>query len=602
MDEASRRSFGRETPHPVANLMDIYQDQSAPVAHRVEDLLGRMSVEQKAGLLFHPMAVFGDPETDNGLTKSPSVVSMISERGITHFSVLGSSPDGGSFAKWHNQIQRIAAEQPLAIPVTLSSDPRHSFTDNPLAAALAGPFSQWPEPIGLAAIGSSEVVEDFANYARQEYLAVGIRVALHPQIDLATEPRWCRISGTFGEDAELAARLARAYISGFQQGPLGPHSVATMAKHFPGGGPQKDGEDPHFDYGREQIYPGEAFDLHLKPFEAAIVAGGSQIMPYYGMPIGTRYEEVGFAFNRSVICELLRESLGFDGIVCTDWGILTDSELFGEFVPARAWGVEHLGLDDRILKAVDAGIDQFGGEYCVDAVVRLVGSGDITASRLDVSAGRLLREKFRLGLFDSCFVDEDRADEVVGNHEFRQAGLRAQSASVTILANGAHSAARLPLSSHISVYVEGINEAALRAYAEPASDPMHAQVAILRVKAPYEPRQHGFERLFHAGSLEFPESEMARLVAVCRRVPTIIDVTLDRPAVLGPLPEEAGSLVATYGCSDEALLAVLFGASQPMGSLPFDLPSSMAAVVASRTDVPFDTHAPAFRLGHGIRY
>ena len=148
-------------------------------------------------------------------------------------------------------------------------------------------FSQWPEPIGLAATGDAALVQQFGDIARQEYLAVGIRVALHPMADLATEPRWARINGTFGEDAELASRMVSAYIRGFQGEKLGPHSVACMTKHFPGGGPQKDGEDPHFSYGKDQVYPGNNFDYHLIPFEAAFQAGTAQIMPYYGMPVGT---------------------------------------------------------------------------------------------------------------------------------------------------------------------------------------------------------------------------------------------------------------------------------------------------------------------------
>ena len=215
---------------------------------------------------------------------------------------------------------------------------------------LAGSFSQWPEPIGLAAIGDVELVASFADIARHEYTAVGLRVALHPQVDLATEPRWARQVASFGEDADLSGRLASAYIRGFQRDELGPESVATMTKHFPGGGPQKDGEDPHFAYGREQVYPGGMFDLHLKPFEAALAAGTSQIMPYYGMPVGTQYEEVGFGFNRSVITGLLRERYGFDGIVCTDWGLITDHEIAGAPFPARAWGAEHLSLRERMIK------------------------------------------------------------------------------------------------------------------------------------------------------------------------------------------------------------------------------------------------------------
>ena len=176
----------------------------------------------------------------------------------------------------------------------------------------------------------------YADIARQEYLAAGIRVALHPQIDLATEPRWARIGMTFGEDADLTSTLVTAYIRGFQGERLGSSSVATMTKHFPGGGPQKDGEDPHFAYGREQVYPGGRIDYHLQPFRAAIAAGTSQMMPYYGMPVGTDWEEVGFAFNHDVITDLLRGELGFDGIVCTDWGLVADSVILGQPMPARA--------------------------------------------------------------------------------------------------------------------------------------------------------------------------------------------------------------------------------------------------------------------------
>src|SRR5579863_9278137 len=283
-----------------------YRDSHLPVDQRVNDLLARMSLEDKAGLLFHAMTFAGDVDTANTMFPLRPPRKMIDD-GLRHFSVFASLPDGRAFAEWHNTLQRIAADHPLAIPVTLSSDPRHHFNDNPLASVRAGPFSQWPEPLGLAAIGSEELVREFADIARQEYVAVGLRVALHPQIDLATEPRWVRISATFGEDADLTSRLAVAYIRGFQTEVLGIDSVATMAKHFPGGGPQKDGDDPHFSWGREQVYPGGNFQYHLEPFRAAIRAGTSQIMPYYGMPVGTEYEEVGFSYNKAIITGILRE-------------------------------------------------------------------------------------------------------------------------------------------------------------------------------------------------------------------------------------------------------------------------------------------------------
>jgi beta-glucosidase len=581
-----------------------YQDPSLAVRQRVADLLGRMTTEDKVGLFFHTVAPFGDPEVSDPMFGFPSLRSLVTERRMTHFSVLGAPPDGRQFAAWHNALQRIAAEHPLGIPVTLSSDPRHHFNDNPAMSIMAGPFSQWPEPIGLAAIGSESLMERFADIARQEYLAVGLRVALHPQVDLSTEPRWCRITGTFGEDAELTTRLAVAYVRGFQGPDLGPASVATMTKHFPGGGPQKDGTDPHFSGGREQVYPGGNLEYHLRPFAAVIEAGGSQIMPYYGMPVGTDLEEVGFAFNRGVVTGILRERLGFEGIVCTDWGLLVGRPEFGEMGVAKAWGVEHLSAEERIVVALDAGVDQFGGESCTEILLALVRAGSVPEVRLDQSAARILAEKFRLGLFDAPFVDEDAADAVVGSSTFRAEGMQAQRDSLTLLTNRERSGApMLPLSRGLRVYAEGLTDDGLHGFAAQVESVEDADVAILRVHAPYEVRSDDpFAQLFHSGSLEFPDEELARITAVCAAVPTVVEIYLDRPAVLGDLVDDAAAIVANFGVCESALVDVLFGVSAPQGKLPFDLPRSMEAVLASASDVPFDSEDPAFRFGHGLSY
>ena len=580
-----------------------YQDPTLDIEQRISDLLSRMSLEDKTGLLFHQLITVADPAEPNRAFGIPATASMITRRRMNHFNVFGAGATGRDFAQWQNAVQRTAAELPLGIPVTLSSDPRHSFTDNPGTAMLAGPFSQWPEPLGLAAIGSEELVETFGDIARREYLAVGLRVALHPQIDLATEPRWSRASGTFGEDAELTSRLVAAYIRGFQGTDVGPHSVATMVKHFPGGGPQKDGHDPHFAYGREQVYPGGRFEYHLKPFIAAIEAGAAQMMPYYGMPVGTQYEEVGFGFNKSIITGILRERLGFEGVVCTDWGLLTDVSILGTPMPARAWGVESLSREDRMLKVLEAGADQFGGELCTDVLIGLVQGERLDEARLDVSARRLLRDKFRLGLFENPFVDEDAADVVVGNAEFRAAGAAAQRDSIALLTNAVvFDAPTLPLARGLKVYSEGLDPARLVGFGEAVGSPAEADVAILRLQAPFTPGNGGFEAFFHNGSLAFPDEEVSRILALANAVPTVLDVHLDRPAILTDFIDAASAIVANFGASDEALLAVLFGDAQPKGSLPFDLPRSMAAVENSREDVPFDTEAPVFRFGHGLRY
>lgn len=517
---------------------------------------------------------------------------------MNHFNVVDTATPG-QFARWHNRLQQLAAETRLGIPVTLSSDPRHASSANPNTSVLSGQFSRWPEPLGLAATRDPRLVEQFADTVRQEYLAVGLRLALHPQVDLASEPRWSRTVGTFGADPDLASLLVRGYIRGLQGKRLGRHSVAAMTKHFPGAGPQKDGEDAHFADGREQVYPGGRFGDHVKPFLAALEAGTAQVMPYYGMPVGTRYEPVGFGFNRDVITGLLRERMGFTGIVCTDWGLLTEARYHGESRPARAWGVESLSPIQRAHKALDAGADQFGGEARPDLVVCLVASGQLSESRVDVSVRRLLREKFFLGLFDHRYVDPDAAEAMVGRPDFRAAGVAAQRASVTVLTN-ASSLARLPLLPGLRVYAEGMQPAVLARYATPAIGLDDADVAILRIEAPYEHRRGKFAAFFHSGSLEFPPAELARILAVIDTVPTIVDIYLDRPAIVTPLADRGATLVASFGVADEPLLDVLTGRDHPRGRLPFDLPRSMAAVVAGAPDVAFDATNPVFPFGHGL--
>lgn len=589
---------------PQAQAVDTsFRDASLPVAERVEILLGQMTVEEKAGLFFHTMVVPGENgglEPSNSPFMLPGVTEMVLDQGMTHFNVLGSAPSGAELAGWHNAVQKLAASTRLGIPVTLSTDPRHHFSNNPGASILAGPFSQWPETLGFGALADEELTEAFGDMARQEYAAVGLRVALHPQIDLATEPRWGRQNGTFGENAELTARLGAAYIRGFQGETLGANSVSTMTKHFPGGGPQLDGEDPHFAHGREQIYPGDNFEYHLKPFEAAFEAGTSQLMPYYGMPVGTEHEEVGFGFNKSVITGLARERYGFDGIVCTDWGLLSDAQIMGEPFPARAWGVEHLSVAERMAKVIEAGVDQFGGEAIPELLVQLVHESTVTLARLDESARRLLREKFILGLFDAPFVDVEAAGRIVGNPAFRAAGERAQREALTVLANGDDGAPTLPLRRGIRIYAEGLDPSTAAGYGTLVDSPAEAEVAVLRLTAPFEPRPGVFEGFFHQGSLAFGQEEVERINAVCAAVPTVLEIYLDRPAILTPFAGTAAALVVDFGASDHAVLDVLFGDSLARGRLPFELPSSMASVAESRPDMPSDTADALFPFGHGI--
>nr|WP_031146450.1 glycoside hydrolase family 3 N-terminal domain-containing protein [Streptomyces xanthophaeus] len=591
--------------------MEPYEDPRLPVAERVADLLARMTLEEKAGLLFHTMITINpdgslvepEPGAPDDDPMRASTSAMVTGKLMSHFNLFGAAAPR-RMAEWNNRLQDLAATTRLGIPVTVSTDPRNGFVDNPAASVHTEGFSLWPEPPGLAAVDDEELVRSHADIVRQEYLAVGIRLALHPTADLATEPRWPRVLGTFGSDAEVAARLVAAYIRGLQGEVLGRDSVSAMTKHFPGAGPQLNGEDAHFPYGREQVYPGGNFDYHLIPFEAAFAAGTSQVMPYYAMPVGTPYDEVGFGFNKGVITGLLREKYGFDGIICTDWGLVTDTQIFGGPFPARAWGVEHLDRLSRVELVLDAGADQLGGEAAPDLIVELVRSGRVTAERIDSSVARLLREKFLLGLFDDPYVDPDGAARICGNPEFTAAGLAAQSRSITVLKDRAGDAAHplLPLAPGIRIYTEGVDPAVAARYATVVETPQEADVAVLRIAAPYDKeRTTGFESFFRAGRLDFTEDELRPVLEVASAVPAVVDIFLDRAAVIPEIAERAAALVADFGASDTALLDVLFGRVAAEGRLPFELPRSMESVVAGQEDVPNDSGDPLFPHGHGLR-
>ncbi|PPI41690.1 MULTISPECIES: glycoside hydrolase family 3 protein [unclassified Rathayibacter] len=585
-------------------VMDPFEDPRLTPEQRADDLLPRLSLAEKAGLLFHTV-ISSLPAGDHDSTDhflGGSHREVVGSRFLNHFNV-GRIDDPVETAAWQNALQELAAAAPHGIPITFSSDPRHGFAQNEGMAFRAGAFSEWPEFLGLAALGDPDLVRSYAETVREEYLAVGIRAALHPQVDLATEPRWARQLQTFGADSRLASELVTAYLGGMQGDALGPDGVACTTKHFPGGGPQKDGEDPHFPYGREQVYPGGRFEEHLAPFRAAVAAGTSAIMPYYALPSGLvldgePVEEVGFAYNRRIITGLLREELGYDGVVLTDWALVTDLEIGGLSWPAKAWGVEHLSRVERVLRILEAGADQFGGEASPDLVVELVESGRVSVDRLDESVRRLLLVKFRLGLFDDPFVDESRVADRIGAPAAVAAGRRAQSRSVVVLENDGV----LPLARGRRLHVVGVDPAVAGEYGEVVDDPADADLAIVRLAAPFEPRsQYFLEEQTHQGSLDFPAGDVDRVLGLAARLPVVLDVHLDRAAILTPFSGAVAALTADFGVSDRALLHTLVGDVAAEGRLPVELPRSMAAVEASRPDVPSDTVDPLHRHGAGIR-
>ncbi|WP_114854653.1 glycoside hydrolase family 3 protein [Brachybacterium sp. YJGR34] len=587
--------------------MAPYEDPRLAVEERTEDLLLRLSLEEKVGLLFHTVIETGPDgellEAAGAISKSPTS-TVVLDKAMNHFNVHGLESAGTS-ARWQNRLQELAEHTPHGIPVTVSTDPRHGGAQNAGASWATSFFSLWPEPLGFGALDDPDLVRRWADTVRREYTAVGIRAALHPVADLAAEPRWARQRECFGQDPALVGRLLRAALDGLR-GADGKPSVQTTVKHFPGAGPQRDGEDAHFPYGRDQVYPGDRFEDHLLPFRAAVDAGVDAIMPYYGRPVGLEVdgepiEEVGFGFNRQMLTGLLREQLGFDGVIVSDWELVNDNHVGDQVLPARAWGVEDLTPSQRMQCILEAGADQFGGEECTQLLVDLVRASLVSEERVTESARRLLRVKFRLGLFDDPYVDESAADARVGTAEDRRHGHVAQARSVVVL----HDDGRvLPLTSaggRPRLYAEGLPDEVIARIGERVDSPEEADVALLRIGAPYQPRDDLFlEAWFHQGDLEFPPGLAHRLARIRAACPLILDVDLDRAAVLTDIAPHCDALTGSFGVSADAWTDAVTGAVPAEGRLPVELPRSMAAVRAAPEDVPGGTDDPLYSRGHGL--
>ena len=589
--------------------LDIYEDHRKSTDERVNDLVSQMNLEEKAGTMFITMIQFsekGEPVDLPVITTNkmqlmmslmlPPASDMLAKRKMNSFNTL-SSYDADIMAKFNNNIQKIAERTRLGIPVTIATDPRHGTESNPGAAIFTKAFSQWPSPLGLAATRDTVLVREFGDIARQEYRSIGLTLTLSPMADLATEPRWGRINGTFGEDAKLSAMMTKAYVLGFQGDSLNSNSVACMSKHFSGGGPQKDGEDPHFPYGKEQVYPGNNFDYHLIPFtKGALAAKTAAIMPYYGIPMDQTPENVAFSFNKTIITNILRDSLKYNGVVCTDWNIINDSRI-GK---GRAWGVEDLTPIQRVKKVLDAGVDQFGGEICTELVIELVKTGQISESRIDESVSKILKDKFILGLFDDPYVDVEKAKQIAGKADFRAKGKMAQAKSVVLLKNQK----LLPLKKDVKIYADGfLTPEDLNKYGEVVKDIENADVVITRIRTPFDIRdQYFLEGFFHQGRLYYNDEEKQRIFEFASEKPTIVVVNLERPAILTEINEKCGALIAEFGISDDVLTEVLFGKSVLSGKLPFELPSSWEAVQDQLSDVPYDSKNPLYKFGYGLTY
>jgi beta-glucosidase len=281
---------------------------------------------------------------------------------------------------------------------------------------------------------------------------------------------------------------------------------------------------------------------------------------------------------------------------------VTDAKMGPIDFPARAWGVEKLSREERVQRIIDAGVDQLGGESLPDLVVKLVKENKIGEERINKSVTRLLRLKFELGLFDDPFVDVKKANLIVGKPEFKKDAEEAQRRSLTLLKNSEH---LLPLKTgKLKIYIKNIDPMVAAQYGTIVEKPEQADIAIIRLQTPHYPipNSNPIAQMFHFGDLDFKGKELQDILTLLKTVPTVVDINLDRPAVIPEINKYSKALIANYGASDAALLDVLFGKYKPGGHLPIELPSSMEAVRNQKEDVPYDTKDPLYKFGFGLSY
>ena len=657
-----------------------YEDWRLSPEERAKDLASRLTVEEIAGLMMyssHQMVPFrsGMPfrATYGGRTFEGSGAKaweltdqqkkFLTEDHLRHVLVM-LLQDAKTAARWNNELQAFAEGLPHGLPVNISSDPR-----NGAASAGAeyksggGQTSTWPEGLGIAATFDPELCREYARTIAREYRALGIATALSPQVDVGTEPRWMRVADTFGAHPELVADMGRAYCDGMQSDPdregnWGSGSVSTMAKHWPGGGPCEAGRDAHYAFGKFAVHPGGEQDAHLKPFLDGVfrldgpTGKTASVMPYYtvtwGMDPGG--EQVGNSYSKYIIGDLLRQQAGFEGVVCTDWGITGDPEQEMDSFGSRCYGVEHLTEAERHLRILENGVDQFGGNNDIVPILEAYRLGcekygeEAMLARFRRSAERLLVGSFRCGLFENPYLDPEKSQETVGCKAHCDAGFEAQIKSLVLVKN----IGVLPIRQRKKVYIPGrtvaerrsffrtrmpaagfpgADRAAVEKFFDWAETPEEADFALVRIESPltdggytaeegyipvslqYRPYTAKTARPESIGQGDFRETDAPNrsyrgktchpanesdldLVLNTRRAmgdkPVIVSVRMLNPCVLAELEAAADAILVDFGVQQDALMTLICGGAEPSGLLPVQLPRDMETVEAHCEDKPLD--------------
>ncbi|MBR1522722.1 MAG: glycoside hydrolase family 3 C-terminal domain-containing protein [Bacteroidales bacterium] len=663
--------------HNRNGVLDPYEDWRLAPEERAADLAAKLAPEYLSGLMtightvnvpgISSMSVSGITYNGKPYAESGAEPSDICDRlhdALVNFDtrqiLLAHSDGPETIARWNNKVQALCESLPWGIPALNCTDPRNEIkaTDE-FNAGSGGICSQWPTPLGLAATFDTTVAVNFARTVQREYRALGFGTALSPQADLATDPRWRRVPGTFGENPELVRQMASAYIHTLQP------EVNCIVKHWPGGGAGEGGRDAHLSIGKYAVFPGG----QLKTAMDAFCLDACGVMPYYTVSYGQdpSGENVGNSYSNYIIDTLLRKQYGYVGIVCTDWGIVADYNGNPLTTGGKCYGVESLTKGERILKALEAGVDEFGGSVFASWIMEAYqlwtdkyGAASARA-RWEASARKILAAFFRNGVFENPYRDPAVAVEVLSGPEAQALGEDAQRRSVVMVKNRG---SVLPVEPGTKVYVPqrnipgvysmtgrlkkapyvgySVDTAAVARHYTLVSSPEEADWALVAITepeggigykdghympislqySPYtaanartvslaggDPAEPGTNRSYKGRHVEVENASDLALVqdtkAQMGGKPVVVLLQTTRPVVMEFEPWADAILVA-FGVRSQAFLELVSGAYKPVGRLPMQFPANMETVERQLEDVPQDmipwrdTEGNTYDFGFGL--
>ena len=595
--------------------LDVYEDWRQDAETRAADLVGQMTAREKIAQMQHPTYL---PRADGKI--APYLQDYCTDYGIGMLLIRELNSVEAA-ATTMNTIQEYAEASRLGVPVLVSMDSVHGLS-------YVSGATVTPHNLALAATRNEELVTKLAEIARDEHLAVGVRMTLSPEADIASEPRWGRVMETFGEDPDLVTQMVTAQVVAFQNGRdgLNTGSIVACMKHFPGAGPQMEGKDTS-----PIISSEETLQIHLKPYYAALEVNVASIMPYYSVPLALDMENSAIG-SKATLQDLLRDEMGFTGIIQTDWGMIwAIQEALGTMTG------EEVSDEEAILIGVtQSRVDGIGGESIrlIDLMEEYTQEGKIDEAILTAAATRIVKVKFEMGMFENPYCDVDYAVSFVGNEENQKVNLQAAREAMTLLKNDG----ALPLNPDAKQTIlvcgprafdmdslvggwssaqEGMTIAdAVAAYAGENTTVLtekedvevirelaqQADVIIVSIGEP----SYQHDPVWGYDTLEIVQSQQEILEAAVASGKTVITVvTGGRPYILTWCDENTSAILEAYYPGAQGGIAIgetLFGLNNPTGKTPMQFPRDMESVNDQEGDVSFDLENPLYDYGFGLSY